>query len=1048
MQGVPSYTQGDNTKMQEIANSALPKFFSSSLFTLQTMLKSLGNKHALGEGYSYNRFFRGWMENRDAEITEYRDDMKTLNAKARELTGHSYFGIYNMIQKLPKMTVDYYDGGEMRPHDLDQGQLGYAYMVNKMEDGAAALRNMGITEEKMQEIANFLDPNLKRFYDWLQDDFLAGKWDGMNEVHKRLFGADMDRVENYIPLIRDREAGIQKVDISQEGETPLQSTVVGSVIQRVHSNLGVDLKHSNAIDVVANHLLEATHWKHFSEWKRDSNTLLSDTKFRNKVKNSTTIYGSGKILWERLNQVFQIAGGDYKPSAKSSSIDKAIVDMARTVNTAKVSLRVFTATKQLLSLPVFATECNPAILMKNLAFLLSPNKTSGDATQNSFVWCIENLPQFRERWVSRIAGETRLENGDLGWGYSRQKVLEAAARVGLTPNAFIDACTVAAGAKSIYEKRFAQYKKDGFSEEKADHKAKIDAEIAFNESQQSSEKAFVSPIQVDRTAVALGLSTFRNASMGYERKFVDSIKTFRHLTDHKETVEFMKKQLVREGLTETQAKDAAERMYRRALWRSTLNFLMFGFGAQMAWNVGGKLPYLIFGDDDEEKKKIVNEAAVHAGIGGWVEGLPTGDMLSEGMTNWAMNLMESGNPFGGKSFFEFDPDLLTVTSDAVKVTKYLEGKNPLKGATAFVNLLGQIYTGVNPETFTDAGVAIYDACNGDPKVGNEALMCVLRIMQCPQSQLDQMYIDELKMSAREAQKLTPEEVARRYAYYKAHKDTPYMWWMYNQDKKDEIVKKYEGDFNKKLNEDVKKAGGTPEDYHDLSESATTEKETLKYRSKEIDALSAQGPEALMKAWEKERNKGAAADYKYMKSLMTRYQKDVYGKGKTPDDADEAELYQETHGEDIKEQAQKIGRDLGFGAQDSYFQLSHYKAQHTSAKDPVMKEFKGTDAGFKYSKDGKFYKMEDYNYKVPVKDPAKRAKALKVIKDHKEELRRNYRNGWRMAKIKALYKDIEAESLKKERDYDKMKAHFAEIIQILEDERKDAAEWEKKHPAKK
>ena len=57
-------------------------------------------------------------------------------------------------------------------------------------------------------------------------------------------------------------------------------------------------------------------------------------------------------------------------------------------------------------------------------------------------------------------------------------------------------------------------------------------------------------------------------------------------------------------------------------------------------------------------------------------------------------------------------------------------------------------------------------------------------------------------------------------------------------KKGQIVKKYEGDFNKKLNTDVKEEGGTPEDYHDLSESATTEKKTLEYRSKEIDALSA------------------------------------------------------------------------------------------------------------------------------------------------------------------------------------------------------------------
>lgn len=1002
MEGTSKQTQGDPTAMQKLMNSSIPRFFSSSLYTLQTMLKSLGNKHAMGEGYLYNRFFRGWMEQRDAEITEYRDDMNTLNAKAKELTGHSYFGIYKMIQKLPKMTVEYMDGGEMLPHDLDQGQLGYAYMVNKMEDGAAALRNMGITEAKMEEISNFLNPKLREFYDWLQDEFLAGKWEGMNEVHKRMFGADMDRVENYIPLQRDRGAAKQEVDISQDNEAPLSSTVVGSIIKRVHSNLGIDLKHNNAIDVVANHLLEATHWKHFSEWVRDANTLLSDTTFRNKVKNSTTIHGSGDILWNKLNQVFKIAGGDYKPKAHSAGVDKAIVDMARTVNTAKVSMRVFTAIKQLLSLPVFATECNTATLLKNVAFLLSP-VTSKNVAQNSFLWCLRNLPQFRERWVSRTSGETRLENGDLGWGYSRQKVLEMAGRIGLTPNAFIDACTVAAGAKSIYEKRYAQYRKDGYSDVAADKKAKIDAETAFNESQQSSERAFVSPIQVDRTAVALGLSTFRNASMGFERKFVDSIRNFRHLTDHKETVTFMQKQMERDGLTETQAKAAAERLYRRALWRSTLNFLMFGFGAQMAWNVGGKLPYLIFGDNDEEKNNMVKQAAVHAGIGGWLEGLPAGDILSEGMTNWAMNLIDNGNPLEGTSFFEFDPDLLTVTSDFVKVTKAIEGKNPLKGATDFINLLGQIYTGVNPQTFTDAGVAIYDACDGDPQVGNEALMCILRILQCPQSQLDQMYIDELKMSARDAQKLSPEDVARRYAYYKAHKDTPYLWWIYNQNKKDEIVKKYEGDFNKKLNTDVKKAGGTAEDYYDLRESATTNKKKDEYKKKEIDALSAQGPAALVAAWEREKAKGDNADYKYMRSLMSRYQKDVYKEEKMPTAQDVADYYTSENGVDLEKLAEKIGRDLGFSSQDSYYQMSQFKTKNTSANNKTIAKFRELGCSFKYSENGEFFDMDEYNVKLPVKDKETRAKAIAFVTEHNDELKRIYRNGWRMKKIESLYK---------------------------------------------
>ena len=1030
MEGAPTYTQQDPTMKARIANTSGMRFLTSSLYTLNTMLRQLGRKHALGEGYLYNRFMRGWMENRDGEITELRNDKDILNRKAKEITGHSYFGIYNLIRRLPTMNLEYRDGKEMMPHELDQGQLGYAYMVNKMEDGAAALRSMGISEEKMQEVADFLDPRLKEFYDWLQEDFLAGKWEGMNEVHRRLFGADMDRHENYIPLKRDPRARKQDVDISQTYDNDLSSTVTGSIIKRVHNNVPIDLKHNNAIDVVANHLMETIHWKHFSEWKRDANTLLSDTTFRNKVENSTTIYGSGEQLWKRLEQVFQIAGGDYKPAGHRADIDRAVVNTARYFNTAKVSMRVFTATKQLLSLPAFASECNSVTLMKNLAFLLSPNKVSGDATQNSFVWCMENLPSFRERWTSRVAGETRLENGDLGWGYSRQKILDAVGRIGLTPNAFIDVCTVAAGAKSIYEKRYSQYTKDGYSAADADRKARIDAEIAFNETQQSSEKAFVSPLQVDRTVVALGLSTFRSASMGYERKLVESIRNFKHMATpgyKEQSIAFMKKQMERDGLTEVQAQKAAERVYRRAMWRSTLNFLMFSFGAQMAWNVGGKLPYLIFGEDQEEKMKMLKEAAIHAGVGGWLEGLPTGDMLSEGMTNWVMNFMESGNPLEGKSFFEYDPDLLTMTSDIVRMFKTLEGKNPLQGATAFVNVLGQALTGVNPETFTDIGVAIYDACNGDPKTANEATMCILRILQCPQSQLDKMMIDELGMSAREARKLTPEQVARRYAYYKAHRSAPYMWWMYNQDKQAEIIKKYEQDFTKKLNEDVKEDGGSPEDYRDLMRSASNKKMHDSFQAKYIAALAEQGPEALMRAYEDE------PDFKVKGAILNKYEELVNPHKEKEDPAETA--YEMKSGNDVKEQKELIAANIGLDAGVSFGHLTTRRTAGNAAHNKTvarLKELGNGSAKCQFKTRGKKGKP---GQDLPIDKggwtwPKKYASACKAFyNEHKEELDRIYRTNWRYNRIGNLIK-------KAGEDPENAAEYYRQINQLLIDEEND------------
>ena len=59
--------------------------------------------------------------------------------------------------------------------------------------------------------------------------------------------------------------------------------------------------------------------------------------------------------------------------------------------------------------------------------------------------------------------------------------------------------TVAMGAHAMYQSRYAKYKRWGFDEATADKRAKQDATILYNSTQQSSEGAFLSPMQVDRS---------------------------------------------------------------------------------------------------------------------------------------------------------------------------------------------------------------------------------------------------------------------------------------------------------------------------------------------------------------------------------------------------------------------------------------------------------------------------------------------------------------------------------------------------------------------
>lgn len=52
------------------------------------------------------------------------------------------------------------------------------------------------------------------------------------------------------------------------------------------------------------------------------------------------------------------------------------------------------------------------------------------------------------------------------------------------------------------------------------------------------------------------------------------------------------------------------------------------------------------------------------------------------------------------------------------------------------NLLVQSTVGVNPQSLTDAVVAVMDYCGDDAETSRECALLMARVLNCPQSQLD------------------------------------------------------------------------------------------------------------------------------------------------------------------------------------------------------------------------------------------------------------------------------------------------------------------------
>ena len=789
MQGMDDAEHVNND--QRFTNNPILRFFLEPLSTMDQMLRQIGSKHVNGEGYLWNHYMRGWLEATEKEYLGVSAAHKALDAKANEVFGvKRWSDIFSIVRSLPSMHVEFWDGSKMRDHVLTQGNLLYIYMVNKMSDGKMKLRRMGIEEGQVRQMAMFMDPRLIEVGEWLQNEFLPSLRDKYNAVHEKMFGAPMAAIDSYFPIRVQANARTREVDVATPEAEAKASTITGAIIKRTKNSLALDVLGSDALDVVLGHIQEMEHWAAFAEWNRDLNTLLSYKKFRNKVQNMSGLYGSGATAWNNFRKACEVAAGVYKPASSVSAIDKTALNLAKGVTAGKISFRVFTAIKQLLSMPAFVSDANMMELSKSIA-----------TPWESWNWAMKELPLFQKRWLSRQAGDSRLMATESDWKLWKNSIVEAASRYGMAPNAFVDALTVSIGAKAIYETKLAKYIENGYSVDAAEKKAKQDATILFNESQQSNEGAFLSSIQVDRTWVSAALTVFRNSSMGYQRMLVDALRNIKHRMSKgykDESIEFMAKQMVRDGLSESQAQRAAERMYNRGFWHNMMRVGTFGFLVQFAWYLGAYLPYLVLGADDDEKEKMLKDAATHALLGGFVEGLSGGSLISE-----ASNLVASG-----KGLKDYDPSLMPIVSDMKRLVQ-LWSTDVVAAANETLNLIVQMAIGVNPQTLTDIGVAIYDACDGDPQTAREATLLLARILQVPQSQTEQIYIDEIDFTVDKALDLTIEEFAQRYATYKRLRNTPLTGWMYSDEEERKVEDRYIKRFTKRA-EELKRTRGNEE----------------------------------------------------------------------------------------------------------------------------------------------------------------------------------------------------------------------------------------------
>lgn len=572
------------------------KYPLSVAWSFDYLVKHLSKNAMNGEGEFYDHIFRGEDGLFEASGKEWEGMISfrnELDKKVKEIFGEKYD--YEQLMKESNqemdgiiLTLDEGKSGQIFKPTLGQGL--YIVMIDRMTDAAQKLRAYGISDSDVAKVREALPEKYVRFSRWVQDEFLPERKKKYNETHVKLFGSSMANIRNYFPLLTQKSSIYKKIDVNNSGNDPLPSSITGSIINRKPNYVIPDLN-SNAFEVLLNHGKEMEHWNAYARVNKDLSTVLSSTAFRRMLNDKD------RNLFDRFKTVAQISVGSYRPN--ENDLNRIVANVMKGFTAAKINFRLNTAIKQVFSAPAFVVYSLDRNFQKRIYRYMSPDKWV-----ENWKWGMENLPLLEKRWKGRNIGNEKLEDGLWIDQLTDSKLVKS----GMLPNAAVDALTCVNGARAVYEFKLGQYRELGMREEEAIRRAKVDAEIAFNETQQSSEGSMLSEVQMNRNIFASGLSVFNNSNFLYLRQSLEALDELQR--DKEKEIASRVRVLTKVGISEEVARISAEREVNLKHREAYAKLGMFGFMINNIWNIGGvAVPALtalliaMFGDDDKEREE-------------------------------------------------------------------------------------------------------------------------------------------------------------------------------------------------------------------------------------------------------------------------------------------------------------------------------------------------------------------------------------------------------------------------------------------------------------
>lgn len=685
-------------------------FIAYPMYSFDYLLKAIDRNHAIGKGPLYDYFMKsshGVVEANDRIYLGVKAYNKELEEKIKELFGKSMENVFRDSQKSEKRIhkqymydSNYHKEGDLYEANLNKGQAFYVWLTWRQPDRKMKLEADGWTEDSMTEIEFFIGDKYMKLGEWITDDFFPRlREERYNPVHVRMTGTSMASRENYFPMV------IAKSEIREKGELGetiigMPSTITGNIINRTINTLKVDTSR-NAFDLMLKYGRDMETWAATAELRQDLNFLRGSKAFKNYME------ANHKGMFDIFMRAAEVAVRSFNDKQKQDSLNNGLNKILRYWAGSNIAFRLNTAMKQVLSYPAFsAYSGKPGYQADLFKYIFTP--------AGNMKWAKEHLPSFEERVDTGNMGIEALKDEN-----AFKNKLEKLTNAGMYPNKLIDALTCAAGARAVYNFEYERAQKRGLGNEEAANLAKYNAEIAFNESQQSSSPEMMSPMQASGNVFYKALTTYQSSNIGYQRMGIEGLLEMARA-----------KRIYNLNIESGMNKDEAQRTmmgsYLTGLRKATFGlFVMGGLWAAGGYGIAGITAPLIsniyamfgYGDGDEdlwftdEQLKSIFLSAALSSLGGTSIGQ-------------FVNAISQGNKYDPLSFIT---EMSNLISEAVK-----DGFN-LNVQRELAAKLGK-FAGLNVETLEN----IYLGAESAIREGRPDLVDFMFLINLPKSQRKEM----------------------------------------------------------------------------------------------------------------------------------------------------------------------------------------------------------------------------------------------------------------------------------------------------------------------